>query len=647
MPIIQNPLNAPNEIEVGRTYSYQYPLGLNLRPDSELHADLVARITCMARDARQQIANRYTRWQKIDKTLTAYISEDSLFNQSLGKNDELQIVVPMSYATLDTILSHWITSFTNGPLFQYRGFGPEDKVAAMLLELAIDSQVRRNKMLLSLHTQWRDSLAYGLGIVHPRWELQYGRRIVKQETNIFSEILNTVLGVRNQRAVTPRQPVSEGNVLDVWDPYNYLPDPNVDPSNVQAGQFVGHIRPTNYYALLSLEQDDPETYFNVRYLENRDFAISEKETSGWTSTVRTTNDTKLTYGKQGDVLTFYCTIIPKEWKVGKSTYPEKWVFEIAGDAVIIRANPLKFVHDMYPVGVAAPTYDGHTLAPISALEMIYPMQEIIDWLYKSHIHNVRKALNNMLIVDPSLVRYDDVANPEPGKIIRIREHVWGRGVKDAVEQLSIADVTHSHLQDIGSAIDVLQRVSGAVDSLQGIVRTGGERRSATEMRDTRLSALSRLQKGAFLASLQSMQDVGRMLAMHTQQFMELGIYLDLVGQHKQELEQIYQSDNIKADPLDFICDFDIIVADGMSEGEEYLNESMQMFQVIQSNPQTLQTFDMVRMSLDLMKKSGYKNPTNFLLPNFQVLPDEQAMNMAADGNMVPADSLMPAEVVNA
>lgn len=646
MPIIQNPTNVPYTIEVGKTYSYEYPLGLDLKPGSQLHADLVARITSMARDARAQISGRYTNWRKIDKTLTAYVTEEAAFNQNLGDNEELQIVVPMSCAVMDTILAHVLTGYLNGPLFQYRGAGPEDKVKAMLLELAIDAQCQRFKTILPIHTQLRDAIAYGLGIVHPRWETVYGRKIEVEEETLLSQVLGTVLGIRRKRRMSKRQPVSEGNALDVWDPYNYLPDPNVAPGNVQASQFVGCIRPTNYYALLSMEQDDPETYFNVRYLENMDFRISEKETSGWTSMNRITNDEQIIYGKRGDVLTFYCTLVPREWKVGKSQYPEKWVFEIAGDAVLIRANPLNFVHDKYPVGVAAPTDDGHTLAPISILETIYPMQSLLDWLAKSHAHNVRKALNNMLIVDPSIINYADVVNPKPGKIIRIREHLWGRGVKDAVEQLAITDVTRTHLQDMGTTIDMLQRVSGAVDTLQGIVRTGGERRSATEMRDTRMSALSRIQKQAYLMSVQSLRDVGTMFATNLQQFMENNIYLDLVGRHRSELEAIYQTGSLDANPLDFICDFDLTVADGMTEGGEYLNESVQIFQLIQSNPQTVQAFDMVRMSLDLMRKSGMKDPTNFLLPQYKVLPDEEAVNMAEDQGMVPTSSLLPEELAN-
>ena len=63
------------------------------------------------------------------------------------------------------------------------------------------------------------------------------------------------------------------------------------------------------------------------------------------------------------------------------------------------------------------------------------------------IANVRKAINDMLVVDPYMVNIHDLRKPGPGRLIRLRRAVWGRGVKDAVGQLEVRDVTQGHVSD--------------------------------------------------------------------------------------------------------------------------------------------------------------------------------------------------------
>lgn len=615
---------------------YNYPMGLNLKPSSALHSSIVSKVLNMAREAKAAMEPRHEKWKKIDQTLTAFIPKD-------GK-DQTNVIVPMSYATLDTLLTAWTTLFTTGPIFRYKGQGPEDKVSAMLLELAVDSQCRRQKTLLNLHTMWRDSIAYGLGVVGIRWESKFGKRtVVRNEgytSNLSGMMMSDIPTRRTERGV-----IYEANALDNWEVYNYLVDPNVASSEVQKAAFVGHIERTDYNALLKAEQDQPDTYFNVQHLKGiGQWNSSLRTDTSYTDIARKGDASMMSSVIKGDVLRMYVTLIPSDWKLGKSKYPEIWLFEIAGDRIIIRAQPTAFAHDMYPVAVASPTADGHSVSPVSILEMVQPMQDALDWFFRSHFHNVRKSLNNMLIVDPYLVNYNDIANPEPGKIIRIRENVWGRGVENAVKQLEVHDITRTNIADMGATVDLLQRITGAVDSLQGIVRTGGERRSATEMRDTRMAALSRIQKQAMLAGLTAMQDIGYMFARHIQQFQSKDMFLELVGDNKAELTAIYGADSLAVNPLDFVCDFDVSVADGSSSGGEYVNEMLQMFQITRSDPALAQAFDPVRMALDIMRKAGIKSPTDFLTPQWkmQLMPDEQALNMAADNDMMPVPLSMQA-----
>jgi len=631
MPEIVDPRDFRSTIEIGETHDYSYPMGLNLRPGTKVHDLIVSRVMQMVRESHREISSRYASWDKVDETLNAYSLMDAQDKKEKREDSRrpVSVVIPISFAILDTLLTQLVTTFADGPLFHYAGVGPEDQVPAMLAEMAIDVQSRRNKVLLALYTQWRDAMAYGLGVVSPRWHTHYGKRLQKVEESFPSAIteLPVVTGVR--REMGKREVIFEGNTLDNVDVRHYFPDPGVPCHKIQDGDYVAWLSTESYLGLLGLERDKEGVYFNVKYLKER-YGVSRynyTKKSDLTS-LPTVRDGS----KQGthpiDVIMCYANIIPKEWKVGKSEYPEKWLFCIASDSVVIRAQPCGLLHDLFPVAVCAPTFDGYGIAPISTLEVVRGQQEGVDWLYRSHIHNIRKSLNNMLIVDPWLVNYADVVNQEPGKAIRIREHVWGRGVKDAVEQLSLVDVTRDHLPNIAHAIDVIQRVTGAVDSLQGITRQGGERRSATEMRDTRLSALSRVQKSARIIAVQSMQDIGHMFVSHLQQFSTKSMYLQLVGRYKRELQKHFpDQEGVEVDPLDFVAEIDFIPSDGSSPGGEFLPDLIQLYQLTVNNPVTFQAFDSVRMLLDIYRRAGVRYPGEWLTT--KVVSDEQAMALAA------------------
>jgi hypothetical protein len=419
--------------------------------------------------------------------------------------------------------------------------------------------------------------------------------------------------------------------------YNYLPDPNMAAQDYQKGEFCGFLDVTNIKNLLQAEQFQPDVYFNVEYL---------KENSGKSSLNYHTplmenrlGDNTVRETKPIDRLVMYANIIPKDWKLGKSRYPEKWVFEVAGSGILIRCQPTNLNHGKYPITVCCPTFDGYSVCPVSALEVVTGLQEWIDWCFRSHVTNVRKALHNTFVVDPYIVNYDSFVNMKAGGVAVIREHMWGRGVQNAVEQLQVHDVTSGHMGNIGQTIDLIQRVTGAVDSLQGIVRPSGERRSATEMRDTRSSAVGRIQKQIRMASMQSMYDTGYMFASHFQQFMSRPLYLQMIGENQQELMQVY-GEGKQFDPQDFIFEYDILTSDGSGTGSEYLPDMMQLFQMTRQIPETANAFDPVRQIMDLYIRAGNRGVSRMLrLNQMQVLPDQQALaQVAASRGAMPVSA---------
>ena len=619
-------------------YGYSYPGGLKLKPGTTEHDTLKERILERAQESRSTMGDRYDQWRKIDRTLTAYIAADD--EESIVKNNDprkpISIVIPVSYAAMETLLTYYTTTLLEDPIFKYEGAGPEDVIGALLLEKVIDLHCKRHKVALNLHTMFRDSIAYGFGVVTPYWERTYRQRSVTEPRGFFDSIGRFI----SQWAATTQVDVAcEGNAIKNIDPYMYLPDPNVSIHEVQSGEYVGWVNRTNRFALLSQEKNDGDM-FNAKYLQHIDGRSTYYR--DMLGTGRTKDDG---FGGSGtktspvDLIYMYINLIPNEWKLGPGEYPEKWMFCLAGDQILLKAQPLGLDHNMFPVAVAAPNYDGYSVAPTSTLEILYGMQEVTDWEVNVHVKTQRKAMNEMLVVDPSMIYMKDLENPAPGKLIRARRSAWGKDLSSAINQLRVVDVTQNNISDVAYLSDMIQRVSGATDAVQGVMRSGGERRSATESRNTFSSALSRLEKSVRIIGLQALIDLGDMFASHTQQMMTSDVYIKTVGRLEEQLRMEYGlGEQVLVSPKDISVNYDVVSFNNSTRGGEFADIWVQLFQIMSTNPQIGMQFDMVRIFKHIGRLMGARNMDDFVARNGmvpQIVPDEQAASMAQAGNIVP------------
>ncbi|MFA6972679.1 MAG: hypothetical protein WC208_14950 [Gallionella sp.] len=649
MPINLDPNNSGISYS-GADIEYSYPNGLDLQPTSHTHQVLLTKLLLLAQESSREMSKRHSSWKKIDRTLTAYIPLDEK-ETLVQENDErkpVSIVIPYSFATLETLLTYFSAAFLDYPIFKYEGTSPEDRVGAMLMEKVIEQQSRRSKMALALLTTFRDSWAYGFGSAAPYWDKVYGKKTTVVDAGFFSAIFGKMLSSGKKRQSVDTI-LYEGNFLRNIDPYMTLPDPNVPIHEVQKGEYFGWIDPSNYKEILNNERND-KSYFNARYLSEMRGSAGRSQYNKAKANSGRDERFGTGLGELGvstspiDRIFMYVNIIPKEWQLGTSEYPEKWLFCIAADKVILCAKPLGLDHNMFPVATASPDYDGYSVTPISRLELISGLQTTLDWLVNSHIANVRKSINDMLVVDPSLVNINDLLDPAPGKLIRMRRAAWGRGVENAVKQLAVTDITRSHIQDSAYITELIKTCSGSVDSVMGLARSGSERVSADESRGTRMAALSRLAKAARVVSLQMMTDLSYMLASHTQQLMSRELYVSVTGRWEEELMAQYPNSQgrIKVSPFDISIDYDIQEGDGTLPTGENADVMVQLFQSISSQPILQQQFDIVRIFQRIAMMMGIKDVNEFKnrggqMPqmNATALPDQTVLDEAQKGNLVP------------
>ncbi|MFA5037844.1 MAG: hypothetical protein WC479_11800, partial [Candidatus Izemoplasmatales bacterium] len=331
----------------------------------------------------------------------------------------------------------------------------------------------------------------------------------------------------------------------------------------------------------------------------------------------------------------------REWKLSKSEVPEKWYFELAGDDVIIACEKADHNHGMYPMAVASPEYDGYSITPIGRMEVLYGLQHTLDFLFNSHVSNVRKAINDMLVVDPYLVNINDLKDPQPGKLIRLRRPAWGRGVDKVVQQLQVNDITRLNISDSAYITQWMDRISGADQSMQGSLRMSGpERLTGAEFSGTRSSAVSRLQRLAMIIGMQFMQDVGTQFAVHAQQYMSQDTYVSVYGRYADQLSATFgKSAHGKVSPADLAINYDLIVRDGSIPGGNFSQSWIELFKIIGTTPELMGQFDVPRIFTYIAQQLGAKNVEDFKrnVNRMQMtqMPDEQVAQQVQAGNLVP------------
>ena len=633
------PNNANFDFDVDITlYKGRYPGKLDLNPNSEVHQNLLQYVNMALVESYDIMQARFPSWQEIDRKLTAYIDltkakfDKEKTDAVLAQEDPLKpvsIVVPQSYATKEILITYMMAAFLESPIFRYASAGdPNDTLGNIVLESIIDQQVQRMRVALNLVTMWSDDATYGYGATSPYW--------------------TKILGRKTRRGITEEVVKYEGNGLMNLDPYNSFPDPNVPITQVEKMAYFLWVDRTTYYDLLSLEAQD-ESFFNVRYLDGKIpghsvyFSATPTESGRFDKTALD-NQNAVNMAKPVDVTWAYIRLIPEQFGLGAEDYPQLWKIAVAADRLIISASPSDTDMEEIPVCTISTKCDGHTTVPPSALEIEYPLQSAIDWLWNSHVANVRKSVNNMLAVDPSLININDVLDTSAGMVARLRAAAWGRGqMKDAIMPIPIQDITQNNIMDIGFLKRMDEEFMGIAPQMKGIQERKGERVSSAEAKTTHRSALSRREKDAKIAALQGHYKIAQWFASNTLQFLSGEGYVKIVGKYEEVLRREYgravDTQNMTARVLfdDLDVDYDVVIQDGTVPGGEDVDTWINLIQLATADPATFQQLDFIRIWKHVARLLGAKNTEDFIkkAPAVRSAPMREIEEGVQSGNLAP------------
>lgn len=610
-------------------YDYNYPNGLDLSPGSELHDLIRDKVREGFRESHSKMQGEYPKYEKVEWTKKAYVPLDKEEQRVKAKDPRkpVSVVMPVSAATCETLLTYCAAAFWGeAPMIPFEARSPEDIIPVAMLELLVDFQRMRKKWELSLHTQWSDGFTYGRGALAPVWTRDIGYRTVRGA----APVLDPVTGMT---ALEPTKTLEEyvsfeGHELHPIDPWLYFPDPNAPAHLPEKMEYCGWVTSTNTMALLN-EEKSTGSIFNALYLKH----TGDNRTMFLRSGDREPYEAR-SVSSPADALWQYRWIIPQDWKLGASEYPELWLFALAGDEIVIHAKRCQYGHNRIPVVVCAPDTDGRAVLPVSRLEIGYGLQETVNWLISSHTRFLRKQANGSIIYNPEFINSAALqAAGEAGGLIPTRRMNWGGSIKDHIMPFPTSDVTRGNIPDANFLMDHMNKVLGTTDGVQGVIANNTpERQSAAAAKGIRSSAMSRLEHTARMISIQSMRDLGMIVGSQTQQLMSENVAGQILGRTAERLK-MSRGGYLEVSPFDVLCDFDVVPRDGSIPNPDNADTTLRMLEIIMRSP-VAANYNIGGMIQQVARQSGMKDLEGFQIET-QVMDDQQVQQQVEAGNMVP------------
>lgn len=593
----------------------------------------------------------YPRWRQNEYMLQAYVSLQDYQRMEKATRDgvapgiddsPVAINVPFAWATVNTIVTYLLHMFAGRrPIFQVGSYRAEQVARARNMEMFLQYNADVVKFIRHLYFFLMDGETYGLAVMRTLWKRETKKRSIIVPPDPSVQAVAAAAGRVAQGVRQEQEYVSfEGSSCANVDPFLFFPDPRVPMHEVaEKGEwvfwraFMGQMQLMGEQAkgrLKWVDKVSPSDWPRDSEVDNGS-ARGIRALGGSVSEVNERNSS-VAPNYQVDQGTI--EIIPKGLGLGTSEVPEKWMFTILNKQQIVQAIKVDMPSGRHPIVVAEPNSVGYSFGQLGTVDMLGPMQQLMSWFMNSHIFNVRAALNNMFVVDPTKVEMQDFANPKPGKLIRLKNTAFGLSdPKMAVTQLQVSDVTRSHLNDFQLFGRLASDLTGASDNVRGLQDAGG-RKTATEIRTSSEAGTSRLAAKGKVYSAMAFTQLAETWALNAQSLLTQEFELNVLGEQSAEASIRMNSDALQGD-------FVFPVHDGTLPVDKLamLEVWKEIYMGILSDPQLRTQYDIFEMFDWIAQLGGAQNIKQFRL---NVVPQQQQMGMLANGAGVPMSEAMAA-----
>lgn len=612
---------------------------LNIPHGSKLHEKLVKKISARINLAKREQSKQFDRWQEAEERTLAYLPETEV---DKARNDKRKrgepryttIQIPYSYGMLMSAHTYWTSVFfARSPIHQFSGRHGEAEMQTQAMEALIDYQVQVGMMMGPYFVWLYDCGKYGHGVLGSYWDvekLHYGQ-LVEMNGQLY-QTTKEVEGYRGNRAY---------NIA----PYDFMHDPRVTLRDYQKGEFCVVRCRQGWHRIVRRVEAGFFMKDNVNKLKEHVKQSSPANSDGSDQLERPQfltelwDDEEKKHPAGAEFYEFYVDLIPSEWGVGSTNLPQKWCFSITEDLdLILGATPLGAIHCQFPIDVLINEIEGYGLYTRGIPEIMEGVQNTVDWLLNTHFFNVRAALNNQFIVDPSKLVIKDVQNSGPGFLWRLRPEAYGTDLTKMFYQVPVTDVTRSHIADFQTMLGIGERTLGVNDQIMGALNNTG-RKTATEVRTTTGFGTNRLKTNTEYMSATGMAPHAQKLVQNSQQYYDAGAKLRRVGSLGMEAGAGF----INVMPQDIQGFFDLVPVDGTLPIDRMAQANLwkEIMGGVRMMPPPVQMgYDWGRIFAWTASLAGLKNINQFKV---QLVPDQTLAGQAQAGNVIamPQRALPP------
>lgn len=587
--------------------------------------DLMQRCKGLVKMSRSVMKDYYTQWDMNDLIYRGDRRPDESDRKALKRNEPSKVYVPLTHSQVQTFVSFATMMLTSrDTLYELTGSGVEDIVPAKLAQQVIERDINYNKMKGVLMPQYLTDVArFGIGIFKSQWK----RETVPVAVQVPDPKFVPVPGLPTQGQVptiTQYQPKTRylGNMIEVISPYRWFPDTRLPLTRFRDGEFCADENEYSYGQLMKMQADGevagvdeipklPDDTFADRRLT----ALTTGNNMGFNPSMSPKDAAR------------YCIItevelkcIPSELELGDGIFLNKdldmevpVIIWIGNDNRIIRIVDGGYDHCDFLYDAAQFFNDQNRVINYGIAELLGPMQDVMDWLMNSRVTNVRKVMQNQLVVDPRFVEMQDLKDRNP--VIRLKSTVESMSIDTYIKQLQVTDVTGGHINDMAVVKDFSEDATGMTENLIGQYSQG--RRSAREASNVNSNAAARvvmpikgLWEMAFLP-------LGKKLLSNIQQGLDLPQLVSIIGvQRFMENQQAVQQ-LLPVDKTMIVGNFDFQVFDATlpSQRMAIAAAEQEILTALSQNPELVFAlgYDPKLILEDWFENMGIKNAERFRL----------------------------------
>ena len=598
-----------------------------ISPESPTHAKLVQKIQASLRLSQSAMSPFYERWQKREQQFQAYVPEQTLkvlSKEPVAKVQKLPatVVVPYAFSTIRTIVTYLQAVFLGRrPIFTVTPYSGTRLESAEALENLLQFNADYSRIIKPF-TQWLYAgEIYGLGILKNSFETQTKETTTQLQDPITGQPLTT----RTAKIIY------QGNTTENVDPFMFFPDPRVPLLDVASqGEFIFS---RSFVSRHRLKLSDQYVYLDAIKSIPRDLQATTN--LGLRANGRAQDEMdyeNLESSSESFVQLDEGTIWldPKELNIPlpiefSSEKPLKFLVTLANNSQVIRFEIFDPDHGEHPYVVNEPYAVGSgNFGNMGISDYLGPFQETISWFLNSHIQNVKGAVNNSFIYDPTMIEEKDLQSDAPNKCIRIKPKAFGTELQAYFKQIDVRDVTSGHVDDMQNLMRIGDACSAVNENLRGMQDSGG-RKTATEVRTTAEAASSRLASHASFISGASVVKLGRQWAMNLQQYLAPDFQAVFLNDQNQE---------VALTQADLAGDFYFKVSDGTLPMDKVALFDIwtQALQFVAGQPILAQTFDLPKLFEFVAKLGGADTIEQFRL---QPASPEAIAQGVESGNLIP------------